>query len=366
MITRVRISGYQSIDSLDLALEPFTVIVGPSSSGKSAFIRALRGVATYQRGSSFISSWRPRADGCTVALSLADGARVTLHRAHDSSKNRYTLQRAEADPEHYTKLAGSVPTEVSTALGIGQDSSLQLALQFDPPYLLAASPSEAHATLAALTGVTTILAASREANRRRLATNVVVKTLQHELTTTRELLAAEPFASLDARLELAEDVQHLLERSAALEEKRKRIEDAVIALELAKQRARDARAVLDVELPTVERLVELRARHEKISSIRAHWLTARTEALAATAILERPVPTVEHLVELQARHDRILALRDDLQRTRFNSGRALDSITGIRAELESLERARTAAVAALTVCPTCGRPYDESKEPHAD
>jgi hypothetical protein len=364
VINRVRISGYQSIDALDLTLAPFTVVVGPSSSGKSAFIRALRSVATYQRGSSFISAWRPKADGCTVALSL-DAGNVGLYRNADSAKNRYSL-RLHADPPEaptvYTKLAGAVPADISRALGIAPESSLQLALQFDPPYLLAASPAEAHSTLAALTGVTTILAASKEANRRRLASLAVVKVLQREQEATEAILAAEPYATLDERLDAAETLRMRLDALQAAQHRHATIVGCNARLGGAAARARAARATLDLEPPSTDRLLDLQARHRALLDTRTAWITARTDVAARTAVLDRPEPDPGRLRFLVDKLTEVRRLVDALQNAQYTMGGWQDKIAALDDELDATEAEHAAALAALTVCPTCGRPYEEDSE----
>lgn len=42
----IRVQGFQSLYDVSLDLGGFTVIVGPSSSGKSAFIRSVKAVTT--------------------------------------------------------------------------------------------------------------------------------------------------------------------------------------------------------------------------------------------------------------------------------------------------------------------------------
>lgn len=358
MISAAYVSGYQSIDTLDLELAPFTVITGPSSSGKSALIRAIRSVATYQRGSAFISAWRGPRDGCTVTLDLPE-ATVTVHRAHDSARNTYTVAPPGVEPSRYTKLAGAVPDPVTALLRIPPESSLQLALQFDPPYLLAASPAEAHATLARLTGVTTILTAAREANRRRLGHLNTSKALQRELDATRETLDAEPYASLDARTEAADAVAHRLAALVELQLRHAAVIERRTRLHTATDRVRAARATLDLEAPTLDRLHDLEDRHHKILSTRTRWITARTEALALTAAASRQAPDLERLVDVAARRDAIAAAVERLRDAQARITAWQDKISGVDVELETSGTEHAEALAALTVCPTCGRPYDE-------
>ena len=47
MIERVRIRGYRSLHDVDVKLEPLTVLIGRSGTGKSNFVRALRLLRDY-------------------------------------------------------------------------------------------------------------------------------------------------------------------------------------------------------------------------------------------------------------------------------------------------------------------------------
>jgi DNA repair exonuclease SbcCD ATPase subunit len=69
-----------------------------------------------------------------------------------------------------------VPEEVSDFIGIPANDPLNYADQFDMPYMLKRSGSDVARELGALTNVSVIFEASREANRRRLASSGKLKT----------------------------------------------------------------------------------------------------------------------------------------------------------------------------------------------
>lgn len=215
-LTSIAIRHFQSLTDVSLTLAPFTVIVGPSSSGKSAFVRALQTLTRNQRGSAFITQGKP---GCSITATLPT-ATVSLIRSKSSSAtDAYVLDRSPSDPsiigtQRYTKLGGSTPPEVTQVLGQMADPAA-VASQFDPPYLLTQSPAEAARTLAALTGSDIVLEAAREANRRRLEATATLrtKTIDH-IAVQEELAAHQDHQAESEHLEAAEP--HLIDALALL------------------------------------------------------------------------------------------------------------------------------------------------------
>jgi hypothetical protein len=262
-----------------------------------------------------------------VSLTLEAPARgipgpvvVSVHRAPEKNSYRVALDPGDP-PAVFGKLAGSTPPEVSAVLGIPSDSALAIAAQFDPPYLLAASPGDAHSTLARLTGVTTLLRASREGNRRRLAALTAARTLGASLDGIRATLGETRFLTLEARLEALADATTARARLAAHLERR---------------------AALDTARAAHARLIALRESHR-----------------AAARVLGTPAPSLDRLAALAARRDTIAAARLALVQKRST----LESIARERAEVDaSLEAAlaardesmRAALVDAAT-CPMCGQ-----------
>lgn len=123
MFTRLHIKDYQSIKEADLALEPFTVIVGKSRSGKSAALRALRAAIFNETGDDLIRWGQSQA---TVEVETAEGDTVIWTKTRTSAEY-------ELNGNRYTKLAGAVPPDVADALGIRAivvDTGFTLVPQF--------------------------------------------------------------------------------------------------------------------------------------------------------------------------------------------------------------------------------------------
>ena len=198
MLQKVHIENFQSLHDVEVELDGLTVIVGPSSSGKSAFTRALRTLTSNARGDSFISHGEQT---CTITAYTDKGV-ASISRG---KKNEYTLIPSNSEKKIFTKLAGAVPEEVSEFIGIPAKDPLNYSSQFDMPYLLTASAGEVARTLGELTNVHVIFEASREANRQRLTSTQTLKTRAADLQQTRESL--ERFITLADQQAAAHDAQ---------------------------------------------------------------------------------------------------------------------------------------------------------------
>ena len=69
MAVRIRVRNFQSLESVDVEISGFTVINGPNNSGKTALMRAVRGVFENSGGDAFV---RHGADSLAVNLNFGD------------------------------------------------------------------------------------------------------------------------------------------------------------------------------------------------------------------------------------------------------------------------------------------------------
>jgi DNA repair ATPase RecN len=165
MIEQLRIKDFQSIEDLDIACGPITVIYGESDTGKSAVVRALYALAfnSYPKGHV-----RDGAKASEVQVTV-DGVQVEAWKG--SGENSYMVHREDGLSEQWAKVGADVPAEVTEALGwrvLELDDGSRFApnfhMQFEPPFLLTDSPSRRAKVLGTLTNVATLYAAIKEAN----------------------------------------------------------------------------------------------------------------------------------------------------------------------------------------------------------
>lgn len=173
MIDSIKAVNFQSLKNVDLELGKFTVIVGASSSGKSAVTRALKAVTSNALDSDYITRGAKKA---SVTVKTEDNV-ITIERESGDS-SAYKVIQAGREESRFARLNRQVPAQVTEALGIAPISkevaSINFAGQFDKPYLLTEGSSTVATVLGELTNVSTIFSAVKEANRRAKAASTLV------------------------------------------------------------------------------------------------------------------------------------------------------------------------------------------------
>lgn len=280
MIREVEVRNYQSLRHLTVRLGRFTVLTGPSSTGKSSFLRAVRLLAFNARGSSFITRGEKQ---CSVSMS---GDEIELTGMDDDywqvsvqrgSRDQYLLSTVvpHVRQETYTKLAGKVPEQVTQALRLGE---VNFAGQFDPPYLLDASGGEVARVLGRLTNVTLLYKAAQEANRRRLQAASELKTRQADVAQLTE--QAQQYGALPAEAEAVRQAEEAVARMQELSRHRSRLSSLTDSYISAANSLERVTPVL-VELPSLGRLEELHASRQRLAAL----LSSAQDAMGAVDVL---------------------------------------------------------------------------------
>ena len=321
MITDIQVQDYQALHEVRLQLGLFTVITGPTGSGKSAVIRAVKLVVFNARGTSYI---RHGVKACAAMVGFrGESLAVAIHRGGRGA-DKYRIARpgqptagteaivSAADPDvvEFTKLEGKVPAAVSSVLRLGE---LNFAGQFDRPYLLDATGGQVARVLGELTNVTLVFDAAREATRRKQETARELKRAEQELVSLRE--QAQRFRSLKARRQ-------------ALEEARKRADGA------------------DYIADNLERLRKLAAQHSS--------LTQALE-LASRRLGAMDVPSLTALEAMQQRLQRLASLRESWQADFHNCQKLQQWEAQAAQEEEAAHQELHAMLLAAGACPTCGQ-----------
>lgn len=317
MFQRVRVKDFQSLADVELELGQLTVIVGPSSSGKSALIRALRLLTSNKSGTAYVRRGRPQ---CHVAADIGDGwgcgpVTVEVCRGKESFY-QYQPQSVHQDMEsfRYTKIAAAVPEKITELLGIPPGDQPNFAGQFDRPYLLDETGSKVAQTLGELTNIVIVMAAAKEANRLRLGAS---QKLVQSKSLVAQLDAQIPsFADLPNQSRILDNVDTLLEELATEENELRQLK---YSLE---------------ELGTVE------------------------------VALNQPLPEVLDLEELdqeQSEAAQLRALMEDAELFERMMVVGEQEIADFDPKIEECERLYRNELESAGVCPTCGQ---EIKEIH--
>jgi DNA repair ATPase RecN len=281
LIRSVKVRNFQSLRSVDLALGKLTVIVGASSSGKSALMRSLRALTSNVRGTAFVTQGAKTA---AVAVALDNGNTGT-----------YKIALADNTEQTFTKLGGAVPEQVSQVLQLQpsvKGVSIHFAGQFDRPYLLDDSGAEVARELGELTNVSRIFDAVREANRRRLGTSGELKTRESDLGKLKDQAAS--YATLPDRLKALEEAEAAAQRASALNDRctalRRVLSDHDLSLSTLER--------LDKSLPEVPSFDRVSAAQNQLSVFKdavQAWVTARQQHTSASQGVDVAARDVDEL-----------------------------------------------------------------------
>jgi len=246
---RVEVRDFQSIAAADVDFGlregggGITTIVGSSSTGKSALLRALRmlmrntssaSVRVGQKKTSVTATW----DEHTVGIERGPGL------------STYTVDSAT-----YAKSGVGVPEGVGKVLMLRTDTpDPHFSFQFDRPYLLGETGSVVSDTIGALTNANVLRAAVREGARRASA----AKHLRDVRVEDAKALAAqikERFTNLPAREEALENARRAVENAAVHQRRAEALAALVEALASAQtgyQRVLESGARYDGVYPLVD------------------------------------------------------------------------------------------------------------------
>lgn len=305
-MTRLTVTNFQSLKNVDLELGLFTVIVGPSSSGKSALIRAVKALTSNVRGNNVIT----RGQKAMAITGRTETHTVTLERSERTAAYRIS---SDDGNQTFTKLAAGVPDQVSQALRIEpvtDTGSVNFAGQFDKPYLLDETGSAVARVLGELTNVNTLFEAVRAANRIRQHAASTAKMRQNDLEGVKGRLGV--FQGLQGRV-------RALEEAEKLDANRKRLETQISRL------------------------------NTQISTVRITERAIQKATLPPLPAYDRLDPALHRYLDLQAKLRGLIA-----KQKRFEDLRD-EAITTIM-DAKDAQYAIADKLEEAGVCPTCGRP----------
>ncbi|MDR6224259.1 AAA family ATPase [Desmospora profundinema] len=359
---RVVIENFQSHGRTEIDLtDGLNVFVGPSDSGKSAILRALRWLLYNQpRGSDFI---RAGKDRCRVALTLTDG--VTIVRERSPSVNRYTLRDPDGNERVFEGFGGNVPLEVMEAHGmhpLKMDTDWNLPAQFgtqlEGPFLLSETGGVKAKSIGRVSGAHLIDLALQSTAKDQKNLAVEMRHLSREVERLDEAL--KPYAPLPEQVRVLAQSESRYAEAKKKEEVLNRLLHLRESWALCKEKKKKTRRQLDSleSLPMLEsRLTGMEEglrRTKELLRIRRQFHDHRRErertekVLKETARCEEAELGLQDLgeavrrlaswVELRERHSTILREREGLIRLRDEAKQA-DAIS-VDAWEERLQRLR--------------------------
>lgn len=198
-IKKIILENFQSHKYTEIELnEKLNIIVGPSDSGKTAIIRAIKWALYNEPAGDFFI--REGESEVTVSLIFSDNTQLTRYRS--KTKNVYELMYNNGEELRLEGFGTGVPGEIKEAIGIykinldgKETNSISLAEQLEGPFLLSEKTSTRASAIGQLVGVDALDEALREVLKDLRTLNVTKKNLDEEIKLLDEEI--ETFDYLD-------------------------------------------------------------------------------------------------------------------------------------------------------------------------
>jgi len=327
MAITVRVRNLQSVEDATVVLDGFTVITGPNNSGKTALLRAIRGVFTNAPPGALV---RHGAEHLTVDIDFGDGNIVKWEKG--AKVNRYTVNGKLLD-----NVGRGCPPEVE-ALGIrsiaaGTDRIWpQIADQFHGTLFLIGSPGSSIAeAIADVDRVGKLSAALKlaESDRRGIASTLKVR--RKDQTALGDELAT--FDGLDTVATSVTALDEAFTEAATLAH-----ETQVVALlqgrfTSAKKAVNDLEGIADISLPSAEAVAKATKVRDALRAVEALKLRHQTGIAMVSqyaGVADVPVPgDGTEATQAKTKLGVLLGLRSQRQaaQTVVNSLDGLGSVT---------------------------------------
>lgn len=235
-IKSIEIINFQSHKNTKIIFnEGYNVICGPSDSGKSAVIRALKWVLYNEpKGTDFITQGE---NSCKVSITFSD--EVTIIRERAKNRNIYRLINSKGEESIFEGFKNDIPKEILSAHGINKvyidiDSpeSINIASQLEGPFLLDKTGSIKAKAIGKLVGVHIIDEALKELNKDLLNIQGEVKRLSKDYDDiNNDLKQYENLESVRKNIEITENNLNKLNDKVNRLEKLKSIKSKLLAVE---------------------------------------------------------------------------------------------------------------------------------------
>jgi len=292
-ISGARVRNFQSIEDAEIQFGSFTVLVGKSSSGKSAFLRAVRACVRNTAVPANVRQGTPKAE---IAVHVGDAV-VAVERG----KSLSTYKLHQETLETFTKSGRTVPPQIEKVLQfpLVADTDVNFSFQFDRPFLLAETGSQAAQVIGSLTNVSLLHAATREANRRRGEASATLRVRKADVENHRARL--KEFADLPDRKKRLVEAETKVAELQELEQSLQSLRRIVAEIRTLADSLAEMEAIQPPDLTeTLEEVSNLNSQLSKVESCSQEIRRLR-ERLRSDAVRARSLK--EEVAQMEADYD---------------------------------------------------------------
>lgn len=214
-IKKITLENFQSHKFTELELiEGLNIIVGPSDSGKTAIIRALKWALYNEPSGDFFI----REGETQTSVSIEFNDNTKLIRMRGKSKNIYLLTTNKGEEYHFEGFGTSVPEEIIYEIGIKksllddtESKAINLGEQLDGAFLLSERSSVRASAIGRIVGVNIIDDALKEALKDLRNYSINKRNLDGNLEQIQKELLNYDYLSFElSRLNRLKDIKNKL------------------------------------------------------------------------------------------------------------------------------------------------------------
>jgi len=369
-IKKLEIKNFQSHKGTVLEfVDGLNIIVGPTNTGKSSILRALKKVIrNTPDGNNFVNIDETE---CTINVVTDKDEEVTrrvIVSKGDTKTNEYVLNNST-----FEKFGREIPVEINQVFGIPEIEfetiklDLNFADQLEGPFLLMSPPSLKAKVLGKLTGVDVLDKSIVRTNKylrqlnNEIKTNTeTVETLEKELSEFINIQECEKELNvLNQKLDKVEKDISLLEKLQTL---KLNLDNIVKQGKKVKEEYERLKIVDTIFLEDVEKTFIL---FQKISDLNIRLDSANTEEEK----LQIEMKKINSLVSQEIDFDTIEINLKQLEKAfdLKNQLKVLDEVTICEGDIEKLNKSVKTKVSELKlfleelkICPICEQPISES------
>jgi hypothetical protein len=302
-MVRVEIKNFQSMVDEVIEIDGFSAVAGRSNIGKSAIVRAIKAALTGAPADSCVrhSTDCPRTVKgsktckcfCSVRI-VGDGLDLLWEKG--DSVNRYVHNSVE-----HTVVGRGTPEFLGPGFGLvgtgnGERELLQVADQFDPPFLMNKSGTAVADVLSDVAKLDQINVASRLVEKDRKEAASTRKVRERDISDIQ--LALDRYTDLDSVLLRVKDVSALEAKVDQLELQAARLSQFVESLTSVARGIKALSGVTQLVAPDVSQAVGLGAQIRKLSTLDKQLKDRMSSVSVLSKITDVGIPDLESFGQL--------------------------------------------------------------------